>query len=70
VPSLQALTNGDIGNGTSIGIGWICSFSIPIITICAFILLFVIVIALNLVFFWLPFFRICLPVPTLKGKSS
>jgi len=70
VPSLQALTNGDIGSAGSIGLGWICSFSIPIITICAFILLFVIVIALNLVFFWLPFFRICLPVPTFSGKSS
>jgi hypothetical protein len=68
VPSLQALTNGAIGPA-GIGLGWICSFSIPIITICAMILLFVIVIALNLVFFWIPFFKICLPVPTLKGKS-
>ena len=31
------------------------------------ILLFVIVIALNLVFFWIPFFKICLPVPGLEG---
>lgn len=71
VPSLQALTNGAIGNaGDSLGIGWICSFSIPIITICAMILLLVIVIALNLVFFWLPFFRICLPVPSFQGKGD
>jgi len=69
VPSLQALSNGDIGGPGGASVGWICSFSIPIITICAMILLFVIVIALNLVFFWLPFFRICLPVPGLKGKS-
>jgi hypothetical protein len=70
VPSLSALSSGDISGAGAVGVGWICSFSIPIITICAMILLFVIVIALNIVFFWLPFFRICLPVPTLKGKSS
>jgi hypothetical protein len=69
VASLQDLSNGDIGSASSVTVGWICSFSIPIITICAMILLFVIVIALNLVFFWLPFFKICLPVPGLKGKS-
>jgi hypothetical protein len=37
------------------------SFSIPIITICALVLLFVMLILLNLVFFWLPFVKICLP---------
>jgi hypothetical protein len=68
VASLNDLASGDIGSA-GIGLGWICSFSIPIITICAFILLFCIVIALNLVFFWIPFFKICFPVPTLKGKS-
>ncbi len=70
VTSLQNLANGTIGGAGGVTLGWICSFSIPIITICAMILLFVIVIALNLVFFWIPFFKICLPVPGLKGKSS
>ena len=69
VSSLSDLSNGTIGPAGGISIGWICSFSIPIITICAMILLFVIVITLNIVFFWLPFFKICLPVPGLKGKS-
>ena len=69
VASLANLVNGQIGSPGGVGIGWICSFSIPIITICALILLLVIVIALNLVFFWLPFFKICFPVPQLKGKS-
>ncbi|MBZ5621156.1 MAG: hypothetical protein LAQ69_20880 [Acidobacteriia bacterium] len=69
VKSLQALSQGDISDpGGGLDVGLICSFSIPIITICALILLLVIVIALNLVFFWIPFFKICLPVPTLKGK--
>ena len=37
------------------------SFSIPIITICALVLLFVMLILLNLVFWWLPFVKICRP---------
>lgn len=48
---------------SELGIGYMCSFSIPIITICAFILLLVLVIVLHLVFWWIPFFKICLPVP-------
>jgi hypothetical protein len=44
-------------------VGWICSFSIPIITICALFVLIMFVILLNIVFWWLPFFEICLPVP-------
>ena len=39
----------------------VCQLSIPIITICALILLMIIVSLLNIVFFWLPFFKICLP---------
>lgn len=48
---------------SELGIGYMCSFSIPIITICAFILLLVLVIVLHLVFWWIPFFKICLPIP-------
>jgi uncharacterized membrane protein (DUF373 family) len=47
-----------------VNIGMICSLSIPIITICALILLLVIVLALNVVFWWLPFFKICFPLPS------
>lgn len=53
-------------DGGEIGLGWICSFSIPIITICAFILLNVVLALLNLVFFWLPLVKICLPIPKRK----
>jgi hypothetical protein len=48
-------------------LGHICSFSIPIITLCAFILLLIIVIVLNLIFFWVPFLKICLPL-NLKSR--
>lgn len=52
----------NIPGGKSFDLGVICSFSIPIITICALILLMIIVSLLNIVFFWLPYLRICLPV--------
>jgi hypothetical protein len=43
---------------------WLCGFNIPIITICAFILLNILLTILNLVFWWLPFIKICIPVPS------
>lgn len=43
-------------------LGMICSFSIPIITICALILLMIMVNLLNIIFWWLPYFRICFPL--------
>lgn len=42
---------------------FICSFSIQIIFIVAFMLLLIFVIAFNIIFWWLAFFKICLPVP-------
>jgi hypothetical protein len=42
------------------------SFSIPIITICAMILLFLMIGLLNLIFWWLPFVKIC--TPRLEGE--
>jgi len=44
-------------------LGMICSFSIPIITLCAFIVLMIFIQLLNIVFWWLPFLKICLPIP-------
>jgi hypothetical protein len=53
----------------STNFGMVCSLSIPIITICALILLMIIVTLLDLVFRWLPFFIICFPIPGLKAKK-
>jgi hypothetical protein len=50
----------------ALGVQWICSFSIPIVTLVAMILLMIIVSLLNIVFFWLPWVRICLPFPKIK----
>jgi hypothetical protein len=53
-----------------LSLGMICTLSIPIITICALILLFVIVLLLDIIFKWLPFFIFCFPLPGFKGKKA
>lgn len=49
-----------------IGIQWICSFSLPVITLVAMILLMIMISLLNIVFFWLPWVKICLPFPKIE----
>jgi len=61
------LLDGKGKEGGGLGIGWLCSFSIPIITICAFIALNIVLSLLNLFLRWMPFVKICLPIPTKKG---
>jgi hypothetical protein len=61
---LADLDSGDIPDGRPLDLGMVCSLSIPIITICALVLLMIIVSLLNIVFFWLPLFKICLPKET------
>jgi hypothetical protein len=64
---LGDLDDGNIPAEGGLDLGMICSFSIPIITICALILLMIIVQLLNIIFWWIPFLRICLPL-SLKAK--
>ena len=51
-------------------IGMICTLSLPIITLCALILLFVIVLLFDVIFHWLPYFFICFPLPRFNAKRS
>ena len=67
VTDLKKVLDGDVGSAQGIDLGVLCSFSIPIITICALIVLIIFINLLNIVFWWLPFFRICLPIK-LKAK--
>ena len=72
-PLHKDLELGDGGackNDNNLNIGMICSLSIPIITICALILLMIIISLLDFIFRWLPYFIICFPVPGLKGKKG
>lgn len=59
----KKLIKGEGNKGPAMALDWICGFSIPIITICAFILLNIILGLLNIIFFWLPFVKICIPFP-------
>ena len=64
----------DLGDGGGckdggVDIGMICSLSIPIVTLCALILLLIIVTLLDFIFRWLPWLIFCFPVPRLRGKT-
>jgi hypothetical protein len=72
--SMQQKINMITGNETNIikdgtvgsegtGLAFMCSFSIQIIFIVAFFLLLMFVIILNIAFWWIAFFRICIPIP-------
>lgn len=75
-PSLQAFLQGNDAEkllkgeggkgGPALGVQWICSFSLPIITLCAFIVLNIFLSLFNLIFGWLAFIKICLPIPLPK----
>jgi hypothetical protein len=52
-------------NGESLGM--FCSLSIPIVTLCAMVLLFIMVNLFNIFFKWIPWFFMCFPLPGLSG---
>ncbi|MDZ4797551.1 MAG: hypothetical protein SGI92_05270 [Bryobacteraceae bacterium] len=49
-----------------IGFDWICSFSLPSITICAFIVLNIFLSLFDIIFQWMLFIKICIPIPKKK----
>jgi hypothetical protein len=49
-----------------LGIGYICSFSLPAISICAMIALSIILSLLNIFLGWMAWVKICLPIPVKK----
>jgi hypothetical protein len=67
---LDVGAGGPCQNSGGLNIGMICSLSIPIITICALILLMIIVSLLDIIFRWMPYFVMCFPIPGLKGKKE
>lgn len=71
-PFHKDLPTGEGSPCTSGGIevGMICSLSIPIITICALLLLMIIVSLLDIIFRWIPFFIFCFPIPKFKSKTA
>ena len=55
--------------GGGIELGMMCTLSIPIITICALILLMIIVLLFDFIFKWIPLFIMCFPLPKFKSKG-
>jgi hypothetical protein len=73
-PKIGKVLSGDLtkvidGEEPSGGLelGWICSFSLPIITLCAFIVLHIFLSLLNIVFQWMLWFKVCIPIPKKKA---
>jgi len=76
-PSLQNLLSGaakDLmegkksGGAADSGLTWICAFNIPVITICAFLVLNIFLSVFNLIFGWMASMKICLPFPKIPPK--
>jgi hypothetical protein len=67
--SMSGLMDGG-GGGPALKLDWICGFNIPLITICAFFVLNIFLMLLNIVFFWLPFIKICVPFPMPSSASG
>jgi hypothetical protein len=59
----QDFLEGKAKAGSDSGPDWICGFNIPIITLCAFIVLNIFLSLLNIVFWWIALIKICIPVP-------
>ena len=59
---MSDLDEGNVNDEGTFDLGMVCSLSIPIITICALIFLMILVQLLNIIFWWLPFFKICFPL--------
>jgi hypothetical protein len=63
VVDLDKTMKGELAAGGEFSMGELCMFSIPIITLCAFIVLMIFLSLLNIIFWWMPFLKICLPKP-------
>ncbi len=61
---------GPCSDGPGLEFGMICSLSIPIVTICALIILMIIVGLLDFIFRWMPYFILCFPLPKFKAKKE
>ncbi len=53
-----------------LNVGIVCSLSIPIVTLCALVLLIIMVSLFDLFFRWLPYLFVCLPILGLRGKKN
>jgi hypothetical protein len=67
---LNVPEKGDCKTGDGVSLGVMCSLSIPIITICALLMLMIMVSLLDIIFRWIPYFTVCFPLPGFKGRKD
>jgi len=67
--NLDAVKDGDKPDAAGGELDFVCGFNIPIITICAFLVLNIFLKLLNIVFAWMPFVKICIPLPKIKAPG-
>ncbi len=60
---LKDIMDGKKPSGGGIDLDWICGFNIPIITLCAFIVLNIFLSLFDLFLMWMIKIKICIPVP-------
>jgi hypothetical protein len=65
----SALSGSPAPSGLSLGLMWLCSFNIPTITICAFIVLNIFLSLFDLFLHWMLFIKICIPIPVPKKNG-
>ena len=65
-----AMPPGEGGPGNRAGVCWSFNFSLPVITLCALVLLMIVVQLLNIVFFWLPYAFVALPRLCIKALKE
>ncbi len=66
--NMKNLAKGEPG-GEGPAIAWLCSFSIPIITLCAFIVLHIFLALLDFIFRWMLWIKVCVPIPASKREE-
>ena len=64
--AVQAMWGGNGSAPSGGGIRFMCSFSLPVISICAMVMLSVVISLLNIFLGWMAWVKICLPVPSKK----
>jgi hypothetical protein len=62
--AVQKMWNGGGGPSGGLGIRFICSFSLPAITICAMLMLSIVLCLLNIFLGWMAWVKICIPLPS------
>jgi hypothetical protein len=62
--AVQSMWSGGGGPSGGLGIRFLCSFSLPVITICAMLMLSIVISLLNIFMGWIAWVKICLPLPS------